>query len=60
MKSSALLSLTSAEPEVMDALKVIKTEEEYEKALSLMDGLFDYSGIFIYRFQLDNLVRPQA
>ena len=60
MKSSALLSLTSAEPEVMDALKVIKTEEEYEKALSLMDGLFDYFWTFIYRFQPDNLVRPQA
>jgi len=44
----------------MDALKVIKTEEEYEKALSLMDGLFDYFWTFIYRFQPDNLVRPQA
>ena len=29
--------------EIVDALKVIKTEEEYKKALSLMDRLFDYT-----------------
>jgi HTH-type transcriptional regulator/antitoxin HigA len=29
--------------EIMDVMKVIKTEEEYKKALSVMDSLFDYT-----------------